>query len=208
MGSQPFADEIRETAPVFGLDLDDETVARFVRHYEMLVKWNVRLNLTRIVDPAEAARQHFLESCWLATRLPSAPNSFLDVGSGAGFPGLPLACLWPDASAILVEPNAKRSVFLKEVVRALDLPRVAVVTARFNPSLAQGNDLLAARALDKFADLAPRLLECDAATVAFFSDEGLLSRAALLDPSRSAAIARLPESKQRFLGVFSRIRST
>ena len=122
MASDAFVAAVRDLAPEFGLALADETVDRFRRHYELLVTWNRKLNLTRIVDPTEAARRHFLESAYLAT-LVERPGSFVDVGSGAGFPGLPLACMWPESEAILVEPLVKRAVFLKETVRSLGLPR-------------------------------------------------------------------------------------
>ena len=203
MASDAFVAAVRALAPEFSLALADETVERFRRHYELLVTWNRKLNLTRITDPDEAARRHFLESAYLTT-LVERPATFVDVGSGAGFPGLPLACMWPESEAILVEPLVKRAVFLKEVVRALDLPHVRVINRPFDPSQVPEGALVTSRALDGFRGLLPLFVEARAATVALFTEPDLLDYAESLAPERPAERHPLPGAERRYVGLLGR----
>ena len=201
MTSEAFGAALARLAPEFGIVLEPGLAECFARHYELLVKWNQKVNLTRILDPAEAARHHFLESATLAT-LVDAPARVVDVGSGAGFPGLPLACMWPDSAIVLVEPSAKRGVFLKEVVRALGLGHVAVRIEPFDASVVDERTLLTARALDGFRALLPELMATGAPRIALFSEPALLAEAAALAPGRSARTVALPGAERRFVGIF------
>jgi 16S rRNA (guanine(527)-N(7))-methyltransferase RsmG len=203
VASDAFVAALRTRAPEFALELTDETIERFRRHYDLLVTWNRKLNLTRITDPDEAARRHFLESAYLTT-LVDRPATFVDVGSGAGFPGLPLACMWPESEAILVEPLVKRAVFLKEVVRALDLPHVRVINRQFDPSQVPDGALVTSRALDGFRALLPLFLEAPAATVALFTEPDLLDYAESLAPERYAERHPLPGADRRYVGLLER----
>jgi 16S rRNA (guanine527-N7)-methyltransferase len=115
-------------ASELGLDLDAATVARFVSHYALLIRWNRRVNLTRIDDPRDAAIRHFGESLFVAKETGVQAGTVLDVGSGAGFPGLPLAAWRQSCRVTLLEPVMKKAVFLREVSR--DLPNVQVRQAR------------------------------------------------------------------------------
>jgi 16S rRNA G527 N7-methylase RsmG len=81
-------------------------------HFGLLVKWNATHNLTRVTAPAEAARKHYADVLVPLAAL-AAPPAFVDVGSGAGFPGLLAAALWPQAQVTLVEPLRKRQSFLR-----------------------------------------------------------------------------------------------
>jgi 16S rRNA (guanine527-N7)-methyltransferase len=100
------------------LFLSPRIVAACIAHFELLVRWNRTHNLTRITDPADAARRHYLD-CIAPLSAWEAPASFVDVGSGAGFPGLLAALVWPDAKATLVEPSAKRVSFLRLAADAM-----------------------------------------------------------------------------------------
>jgi len=97
-------------------------------HYNLLVRWNARLNLTRIDSVNEAVRLHYCESLFLATRIPAGALRLLDVGSGAGFPGIPIGVLRPECTVTLVEAHQRKAVFLREASR--NLKNVNVVTAR------------------------------------------------------------------------------
>ncbi len=109
-------------------------------YLDLLLKWNARTNLTAIRDPEEIVRRHFGGSLFAARHLnpgnlvPSAADAgtitLLDFGSGAGFPGLPIALLRPDIRATLAESQNKKATFLREAVRTLDLPNVEVWAAR------------------------------------------------------------------------------
>jgi 16S rRNA (guanine527-N7)-methyltransferase len=91
-------------------------------YLDLLLKWNARTNLTAIRDPEEIVRRHFGESLFAASHLDPATTTLLDLGSGAGFPGLPIALLRPEITVTLAESQNKKATFLREVVRTLGLP--------------------------------------------------------------------------------------
>jgi 16S rRNA (guanine527-N7)-methyltransferase len=91
-------------------------------YLDLLLKWNARTNLTAIRDPEEIVRRHFGESLFAARHLDPNTPTLLDFGSGAGFPGLPVALLRPDIQVTLAESQNKKATFLREVVRTLNLP--------------------------------------------------------------------------------------
>ncbi len=98
--------------------------AALLRHYRLLQRWNARMNLSAIREPVAIARRHFGEAAFLHRALPAAP-SFADIGSGAGFPGLPLAILRPEATMVLVEARGRKAAFLREACRGLANTAVA-----------------------------------------------------------------------------------
>jgi 16S rRNA (guanine527-N7)-methyltransferase len=98
-------------------------------YLDLLLKWNARTNLTAIRDPEEIVCRHFGESLFAAQHI-GTPDTLLDLGSGAGFPGLPIALLRPNVQITLAESRNKKATFLREVVRTLDLPNVEVWAAR------------------------------------------------------------------------------
>ena len=120
-------------APELGLSLDDAQLAHFESYYRDLADWNTRMNLTSVIDYAEVQVKHFLDSL---TVLPALGDSFaqdtrvVDVGAGAGFPGIPLKLACPGISLALVEATAKKAGFLSHVVETLDLTGVDVYTGR------------------------------------------------------------------------------
>jgi 16S rRNA (guanine527-N7)-methyltransferase len=93
-------------------------------HYQLLVRWNRVLNLTSIVNVEEMVVRHYCESLFLGLHLPLEAVSVLDVGSGAGFPGMPMAILRPDCRFTLAESHQRKAVFLREASRALANVRV------------------------------------------------------------------------------------
>src|SRR5215831_9439422 len=112
---------VRPVVPV-----SDEQIERLEQHFSLLLKWNARMNLTRVTDPTEAATRHYGESLFLAARLTT--GTVLDIGSGAGFPGVPAAIVRPDCKFHLIDSNQRKAVFLREASR--DLPNVRVSTQR------------------------------------------------------------------------------
>ncbi len=91
-------------------------------YLDLLMRWNERTNLTSIRDPEEIVRRHFGEGLFAAGHLDPDSTTLLDFGSGAGFPGLPIALLRPDIQVTLAESQNKKATFLREVVRTLSLP--------------------------------------------------------------------------------------
>ena len=105
-------------------------VSQLERHYELLLKWNKTLNLTRITDISDSVELHYCESLYLAEFLPKLPLRIADVGSGAGFPGIPVAIYRPNCVVDLIESHQRKAVFLGEAVRELKLTNVTVRPVR------------------------------------------------------------------------------
>lgn len=93
-------------------------------HYRLLLRWNQKINLTRITNLQDAVRYHYCESLYLAMRLPEGPLRIVDIGSGAGFPGIPVAIYRPECTVDLVESHQRKTVFLREAARGLGNVRV------------------------------------------------------------------------------------
>jgi len=93
-------------------------------HYSSLTRWNERLNLTRITSLVESVQFHYCESLFLARFLPRGSHRIVDVGSGGGFPGIPVAIFRPECEVTLVESHQRKSVFLREASRQLKNVRV------------------------------------------------------------------------------------
>ena len=117
--------------------LSEEQGAGLRRYVELVERWTSRCNLVSKNDLNRIAAKHVADS-WNFTRIPGlvAGAQILDVGSGAGFPGLVLACALPEVRFTLVEPRQKRVVFLRHVIRTLGLTNVTVVEDRIEPHLA------------------------------------------------------------------------
>src|SRR5262249_13167144 len=109
-------------------ELSAKQIERLSEHYHLLLRWNERLNLTRIAGVLDSVRFHYCESLYLGTTLPSGLLRVAVVGSGAGFPGIPIAVLRPDLEITLIESHKRKSVFLREAVR--DLKNVRVLSVR------------------------------------------------------------------------------
>lgn len=97
------------------------------QHYDLMLHWNKTINLTRI-EGEEAVERHYAESLFLGTCLPTGSLRIGDVGSGAGFPGIPVAILRPELDVSLIESHQRKAVFLKEATR--ELPNVPVIAKR------------------------------------------------------------------------------
>lgn len=118
-GEAEFVDALAGVAETLGIELDERRRELFLAHYRLLVRWNRRINLTAIREPGEIARRHFGESLFLSRRA-DLSATLVDVGSGAGFPGLPVAADRPELLVTLVESVGKKAVFLEEASRELE----------------------------------------------------------------------------------------
>jgi 16S rRNA (guanine527-N7)-methyltransferase len=110
-------------------EIPPDLTAQLSLYLDLLLKWNARTNLTAIRDPEEIVRRHFGESLFAARHL-GLPDTLLDLGSGAGFPGLPIALLRPEIKVTLAESQNKKAAFLREAIRTLNLPNIEVWAAR------------------------------------------------------------------------------
>jgi 16S rRNA (guanine527-N7)-methyltransferase len=124
-----------------GLDLSDLVIAQLCTYLAELEKWNKRINLVSAAPRETLIETHFLDSLTLLPLVKNCPSpGLMDVGSGAGFPGLVLKIACPDLEVTLLEPRQKRTAFMRQVVRTLGLKGVAVLETR----LEKDNDNLAA----------------------------------------------------------------
>jgi 16S rRNA (guanine527-N7)-methyltransferase len=171
--------------------LDGGQLDALQAHYELLVRWNKVLNLTTISSPREAAERHYAEALFLASRLPERTQSVVDIGSGAGFPGFPIAAARPGCAVTLVESHQRKAVFLRESTRNLTNVRILATRAE---AVDGYFDFAVSRAVS-YEDLRPCLSR-------------LATRFALLTGPESppekmgiewAEPEKLPWGKQRFL---------
>ncbi|MGQ9550466.1 MAG: 16S rRNA (guanine(527)-N(7))-methyltransferase RsmG [Roseiflexus sp.] len=147
-----------DTAHTWGLRLDRRQIEQFARYSAELRAWNTRVNLTAITDEEGIVARHFLDSLRCALSWGDAPSSLIDVGSGAGFPGLPLKILRPELRLTLVESVGKKAAFLQHMVAVLNLRNVMVLTARAetvgrDPQHREQYDIVTARAVAELATL-------------------------------------------------------
>ncbi|MGH9404231.1 MAG: 16S rRNA (guanine(527)-N(7))-methyltransferase RsmG [Terriglobia bacterium] len=149
---------IGELLRPYGVELTAEQTGKVRLYLSLLMRWNGRINLTGVRDPRECITRHFGESLMLS-RGYELTGRLLDVGSGAGFPGLALKIAFPSLKATLLEPVAKKRAFLKEVARQCGFEQVDVCPQRFVDFCARSNDrfeAITARAVGKVAALADR----------------------------------------------------
>lgn len=191
----------------FNLEALRETqINQLAQHYAMLRAWNRRTNLTRIIEPDAAARLHYADSLF-GGRFIDEASTLLDIGSGAGFPAIPLAVLRPDVQVKALEANHKKALFLREAQDALRLANFSVAAARLEAFDCAGFDLLTSRALDRAETVLPAVIERLRAPQRFmlYSTPDLLAR---LTPRFQSgyriATHSIPESESRLVAIFSR----
>ena len=141
-----FASDLTQLLPV-DLPHRDACIAGAARHLEMIVEANQHFNLTRILNPREAVIKHVLDSV-LPWHLFHGAKHVADAGSGAGFPGIPLALVMPDTHFTLLESTQKKAAFIAAAIETLALPNVAAVPERAEAYLAiHPVDIITARAV-------------------------------------------------------------
>ena len=129
--------------------LDTVLAEKFEAYFSLLVRWNVRMNLTSIRDEEGILSRHFVESIACARALPGGISTLLDFGSGGGFPGIPIALCWPEIAVTLAESQGKKAAFLQEAVRVLGLS--AKVHGQRAEQLDVQFDCVTLRAVDRMA---------------------------------------------------------
>ncbi|HEV2916565.1 MAG TPA: 16S rRNA (guanine(527)-N(7))-methyltransferase RsmG [Candidatus Babeliales bacterium] len=131
-------------------NLNEEQLKKYISYYELLIEWNSRINLTAITKQEEVIAYHFQDSIRLGDIVDLNENICIaDVGSGAGFPSLPLKIRYPHLAVVLIEVNLKRVRFLQEVIKKLDLDTVQISTLDWRTFLRQTHypiDFFCARA--------------------------------------------------------------
>jgi 16S rRNA (guanine527-N7)-methyltransferase len=123
--------KLESGAKELGISLTDEQLEKFDIYYHEIIEWNKKVNLTRITDYEEVQIKHFLDSLAIFTVIPPRQSlNVIDIGTGAGIPGIPLKIVSPDIDLTLLEAAAKKARFLDHVIERLVLDHAAVVTGR------------------------------------------------------------------------------
>ncbi len=133
------------------IELDEMRLRAISTYIDLLLKWNARVNLTAIRKPNEIVQRHLGESLFAVKYLleQKQPQTAIDLGSGAGFPGVPFAMLTPEVQVTLIEAQQKKATFLRELIRVLNLKNVKVFDKRAE-SYPEAADLVMLRAVEKF----------------------------------------------------------
>jgi 16S rRNA (guanine527-N7)-methyltransferase len=133
------------------IELDEMRLRAISTYIDLLLKWNSRINLTAIRDPSEIVQRHFGESLFAAQFMltQKSVETAIDLGSGAGFPGVPFAMLAPDVQVTLIESQQKKATFLKELIYRLGLRNLKVFSDRAE-SYPGTADLVMLRAVERF----------------------------------------------------------
>lgn len=147
-----YALELKQGAEALALDLSEEQLLRLQDYLALLVKWNRAFNLTAIRDAAHMVSYHLLDSLALRPYVCSGLR-LLDVGSGGGLPGVPIAIACPTLQVVLLDANEKKTTFLRQVAIELKLQNVQIVTARVEQyQIEEGFDCITTRAFSRLAE--------------------------------------------------------
>jgi 16S rRNA (guanine527-N7)-methyltransferase len=190
------------------IELDETRLRAISTYIDLLLKWNARMNLTAIRGPNEIVQRHFGESLFAAKYLleQQRPQTAIDLGSGAGFPGVPFAMLAPDVQVTLIESQQKKATFLKELVRVLELKNVKVFGDRAE-SYRETAELVMLRAVEKFQEALKMAISLTSrgGRVGLMIGSGQVELARSLSPEISWSDAvEIPCSNSRALLVGSR----
>ena len=158
IGSKKWQNVICEGAKNLDIQIDKRKIEKFAIHALELMKWNQKTNLTAITDPFEVAVKHFLDSIVPVKIIPSNA-SLLDIGSGGGFPGIPLKISLPSLSVTLIDASRKKVSFLKHIIRRLELKNIDALQIRAEefankPGVAKKFNVIISRAFSSMTTFA------------------------------------------------------
>ena len=157
-----FNEGLLEKASTMGVRFSVEQMDKFYKYMNLLIDWNEKINLTAIIEPNEIILKHFIDSITILKDIKDG-STVVDVGTGAGFPGIPLSIMNPTLKITLVDSLNKRLIFLQEVINELDLKNVELVHARAeefgrNKKYREKFDVATSRAVANLATLSEYLL--------------------------------------------------
>ncbi len=136
-----------------GIEPSDAVVSNFARYLFELKKWNRAYNLTALKNDEDIIIKHFLDSLLYLKAVPEGSAELCDIGSGAGFPGAPLAIVRPELHIVLIEPSRKKAAFLAHLKRELSLKNIDVINSRVEDIKDRKFDIAVTRALFSIADM-------------------------------------------------------
>lgn len=192
-----FEEALKSNESVFQVELRPEDVSGLSAYYSLLTRWNPRLHLVAPCSPEEFATRHVLESLMLLKHLPHGAT-IADIGSGAGLPIIPCLLVRPDLHATLIESSPKKSVFLREAAKQLNL-ELTVIAKRFEDVQSPAVSFVTCRALDQFMEKVATIINWAprGSSLLLFGGETLRQK---LNDTRHQEF-RIPLSEKRFLFV-------
>lgn len=228
MNQMEFKQKLILEAELFGIKLDREQADKFYRYYEMLIETNKVMNLTAITKPEEVITKHFIDSLSLAKVYPNMDSGeqmpkIADLGTGAGFPGIPLKIAYPGVRIVLMDSLGKRVKFLQSVIRELGLSNTSAIHGRAedigrNPEYREKFDLCVSRAVANMAVLSEYclpLVKKGGVFIAYKSEKaeeeiktGETAIERLGGEVRDIVNFKLPNGDERNLAVVDKVRDT
>ena len=149
-----------EEAQKINIELDKNQIEKFYKYMDLLIEWNEKINLTAITNRKDIIVKHFIDSLTIQRYLSDAVN-IIDVGTGAGFPGIPIKIVNPNLKVVLVDSLNKRINFLQEVIKKLNLDNIEVIHARaedLGQKYREAFDIVTSRAVANMSVLSEYLL--------------------------------------------------
>lgn len=162
MEKKRFEEEMSKKSKILGVRFSVEQIEQFYKYMNLLIEWNEKMNLTAITEPKEIILKHFIDSITILKYIDDN-SKLVDVGTGAGFPGVPLSIMNPTLKITLVDSLNKRLIFLEEVVKELNLKNIEIVHARAeefgqNKNYREKFDVATSRAVANLATLSEYLV--------------------------------------------------
>ena len=162
MEKKRFEEEMAKKSKILGVRFSVEQIEQFYKYMNLLIEWNEKMNLTAITEPKEIILKHFIDSITILKYIDDN-SKLVDVGTGAGFPGVPLSIMNPTLKITLVDSLNKRLIFLQEVVKELNLKNIEIVHARAeefgqNKNYREKFDIATSRAVANLATLSEYLV--------------------------------------------------
>lgn len=162
MEKEKFYESMREKSMVLGIGFSVEQLDKFYKYMELLIEWNQKINLTAIIEPEEIILKHFIDSITILKYI-EKDAKIVDVGTGAGFPGIPVSIMRPDLKITLVDSLNKRLIFLQEVIKELNLKNIEIIHSRAeefgqNKKYRENFDIATSRAVANLSTLSEYLI--------------------------------------------------
>jgi 16S rRNA (guanine527-N7)-methyltransferase len=208
--AESIANRLNEQLLAAGLKpINEETTAKFAEYLALLLRWNARMNLTAIRNPQGILSRHFVESIACAQALPTGIVTLLDFGSGAGFPGIPIALCRPEINVTLAESQSKKAAFLREVLRSLKLG--SRVFGGRGETIEERFDCVTLRAVDRMEQAvaaASKLIRVGGWLAVFTTQANLAVLEAAGGALQWGTLIPMPGSERRVLILASKIEQT
>ena len=162
MDKKIFFEKIQENSKVLGFNFSVEQLEKFYKYMNLLIEWNEKMNLTAITEPNDIILKHFIDSITINKYIENSVK-VVDVGTGAGFPGIPLSIIRPDLQITVVDSLNKRLMFLQEIKKELELKNIDIVHARAeefgqNKNYRETFDIATSRAVANLSTLSEYLV--------------------------------------------------